>query len=204
MSTEADLGACRCDLAAPTGAVAIGAAKNGTPYRSWYRNMRYAAAFGRLKSLVRADRYTQRPPVPLLVAAVTAVLVAVGSTGPWARVLGETYVNDEIEVFSVRGTVGDGMATLALGILAGVLILWRLVRTHSSGFVLGAAIVVLVVVVVVGMLNWLDVSHMPGVSEPGRYFRTGARAAWGLIVVTLAASAGVSALAYQLWNDELR
>ena len=166
--------------------------------------MRYFAAIGRLKSFVGADRYTPRLPVPLLVAAVTTVLVAVGSTGPWARVLGEKYVNDEIEVFSVRGTVGDGMATLALGILAGVLILWRLVRTHSSGFVLGAAIVVLVVIVVVGMLNWLDVSHMPGVDQHGRYFRTGARAAWGLIVVTLAALAGVSALAYQLWNDELR
>ncbi len=166
--------------------------------------MRYLAVIGRLKSLVGADRYTQHPPVPLLVAAVTTVLVAVGSTGPWARVLGEKYVNDEIETWSVRGTVGDGMGTLALGILAGVLILWRLVRSHSSGFVLGAAIVMLVVVVVVGMLNWLDVSHMPGVDQHGRYFRTGVRAAWGLIVVTLAALAGVSALAYQLRNDELR
>lgn len=166
--------------------------------------MRYSAAIGRLKNLVGADRYTHYLPAPLLVAAVTSVLVAVGSIGPWARVLGEKYVNGEIEVFAVRGTVGDGLATLALGILAGVLILWRLVRAHSSGFVLGAALVVLVVVVVVGMLNWLDASHMPGVDQPGRYFRTGARAAWGLIVVTLAALAGVGALAYQLWDDELR
>jgi hypothetical protein len=166
--------------------------------------MRYSAAIGRLKSFVGADRYPPLLPVPLLIAAVTIVLVAVGSTGPWARVFGEKYVNDEFEVLSVKGTVGDGMATLALGILAGVLILWRLVRTHSSGFVLGAAIVVLVVVVVVGMLNWLDVSHMPGVDQHGKYFRAGARAAWGLMVVTLAAFAGVSALAYQLWNDELR
>lgn len=166
--------------------------------------MRYSAVIGRLKNLVGFDRYNPPFPMPLLVAAVTTVLVAVGSTGPWARVLGEKYVNDEIEVFSVRGTVGDGIATLALGILAGVLILWRLVRTRSSGFVLGAAIVLLVVVIVVGMLNWLDVSHIPGVDQHGRYFQTGARAAWGLIVVTLAALAGVGALAYQLWNDELR
>lgn len=73
---------------------------------------------------------TQLPLIPLF-AAAAALLVVVGSMGPWARVL----------FISVNGTDGDGAITLVLGILAGLLAVVRLARPAMRGvmFVAGLA-----------------------------------------------------------------
>ena len=166
--------------------------------------MRYFDPIGRVISFAGVDRGTPRLSVPRLVAAGAPVLVVFGSTRTWARISGERFVGDAVDVLSVNGTAGDGVATLLLGAVAGVLFLWRLVRPYASGFLPGTAIVALMIVAVVGMLNWLDAAHMPGVDQHGKYFRTGVQAGWGLIVLTLAAGAGAVALAYQIYYDELR
>ena len=143
-------------------------------------------------------------PVAVLVSLAAALLAAFGSTSTWAIAYGERDADDEIERFLVSGTVGDGTVTLILAAVSGLLILWRLLLPRTTGFVLGLAAVLLMVVMVVGMLNWVDVSHMPGIFEPGKYFRTGVDPGWGLILVTLSAAIGMVASAYQLWQDELR
>ena len=127
---------------------------------------------------------------------------------------GERFYSDDLEVIYVNGIDaigGDGQATLVMGVIALIMILWRLIRPRSSGIVLGAAILVLAVAGLVGMFNWFDSGstatfgswRIPG-DRCAEYFRCGYQAGWGLIVVTSAGFAGAGALAYQLWNDQLR
>ena len=142
--------------------------------------------------------------VPIL-ALVAAGLVVVGSAiGPWASVAGELYTGGEMERFKVGGMVGDGVFTLALSTAAGLMILWRILRGRASGFLTGLAVVLLLITAVIGMLNWVDISNMPGVYQPGKYYHTDARVAWGLLATTFGAAASTAAMAYQVWNDELR
>ena len=96
------------------------------------------------------------------------------------------------------------MFTLALSAAAGLVILWRILRGRASGFLTGLAVVMLLISTVVGMLNWVDISNMPGVYQPGKYYHTDARVAWGLLATTFGAVVGTAAMAYQVWNDELR
>ena len=141
----------------------------------------------------------------LLIALSAAGLVVVGSAiGPWASVAGELYTGGEIERYKVGGMVGDGVFTLALSAAAGLVILWRILRGRASGFLTGLAVVLLLVTTVVGMLNWVDIGNMPGVYQPGKYYHTDARVAWGLLATTFGAAVSTLAMAYQVWNDELR
>ena len=153
-------------------------------------------------------------PVPDVLGLFAAALVAFGSTRPWARVWGVGFSTDDIEVTYVNGMDGgsaDAQATLVFGVIACIVILWRLIRPRSSGIVLGAAILVLAVAGLVGMLNWFDSGstatfgawRIPG-DQCAEYFQCGYQAGWGLIVVTFAGFAGAGALTYQLWYDQLR
>lgn len=143
-------------------------------------------------------------PVLLLVALACGGLVVAGSLGPWASVAGEVYAGGEVERFQVDGIIGDGLFTVGLSGAAVLLILLRTLRGRASGFLIGLAVILLVLSAVVGMLNWVDIGNMPGVYEPGKYYHTDARPAWGLLVATFAAALGAVIMAYQLWNDELR
>ena len=133
-----------------------------------------------------------------------AALAAIGSISTWATVSGESFIDESIERFSVDGAVGDGAGTFILALVSCSLILWRVILPRTTGFVPAIAVVLLLVIAVVGMLNWSDVSHIPGVYEPGKYFRTGAEVGWGLILVTVSSAISASLLAYLIWQDELR
>jgi hypothetical protein len=99
---------------------------------------------------------------------------------------------------------GDGVFTLALSAAAVLLILWRLLRGRASGFLSGLAVILLVLSAMIGMLNWADLGNMPGVYEPGKYYHSDARPAWGLLLTTFAGALGALATGYKLWDDELR
>lgn len=165
--------------------------------------MRFFGLTSRAEELAGATRLSHLP-VPLLFAAVMALLVIVSSPGPWARVGGERFVGNEIDVFSVSGTTGDGVFTLIFGIIAGVLILLRLVRPHTTGFVLAIVAVLLLTSAAIGIGNWTDLGHIPGADQGGRFFRTGFQPGWGLLMMTFAAFAGMMGAGFQLWLDELR
>ena len=140
-----------------------------------------------------------------MIGLAGAGLAIVGSVaGPWANVAGELYVSGEIDRFQIYGMVGDGVFTLSLSTAAALLILWRIVRGRASGFLTGLAVVLLLVAVVMGMLNWVDIDHMPGVYVPGKHFHSDAQPGWGLLTTTFGAAAGTVAMTYQVWKDELR
>ena len=143
-------------------------------------------------------------PPAALVALAGAVCAVVGSSGPWASVAGELYSGGQVERFQIDGMIGDGAFTLGLSAAAALLILMRVARSRISGFLTGTAAVLLMVATLTAMLNWVDVGNMPGVYEPGKYYHTDARAAWGLIMTTLGSAAGAVAMAFQVWMDELR
>ena len=143
-------------------------------------------------------------PLAGSVALVAAVSAVVGSSGPWASVAGELYTGGQVDRFQVGGMIGDGAFTLGLSAAAGLLILFRLIRGRISGFLTGLAALFLLVAALTAMLNWVDVGNMPGVFEPGKYYHTDARAAWGLLMTTFGSAAGAVLLAYQVWTDELR
>ena len=143
-------------------------------------------------------------PVLTIALAATALVVVGSALGPWASVAGELYSGGEIERFKVGGMVGDGAFTLSLSAVAGLVILWRILRSRANGFLTGLAVVLLLITAVVGMLNWVDIGNMPGVYQPGKYYHTDARVAWGLLATTFGAAVSTVAMAYQVWNDELR
>ncbi len=143
-------------------------------------------------------------PATYLLGLLTAVLVAVGSTRPWARTWGEGFFGEDIEINYVNGTNGDGQVTLAIGILAVVMILWRVLRPRSGTIFLAATIVVFVVAGLVGVFNWSEVRMIAEEYRDAKYFRFGYDPGWGLILVTVAGFAGAGALTYQMWNDHFR
>lgn len=153
----------------------------------------------------QGQRFRARLPLAAVVGLAAAVLVIVGSAvGPWANVAGELHAGGQIERFQIHGMVGDGVFTLSLSAVTALLILWRILRGRASGFMTGLAVVLLLIAAVIGMLNWADIDHMPGVYVPAKHFHSDARAAWGLLTTTFGAAVGAVAMAYQVWNDELR
>ena len=146
-------------------------------------------------------------PTPELFGLLTAVLVIFGSVGAWVRIWGVGFVGDEVEIINVSGTIGDGRVTLALGILAAAIVLWRLFRRRSttlSTTALGAAIVILVISGLVGVFNWSELNKIPGLDHGSKFFQYGFQPGWGLILVTVAGLTGAASLAYQMRNDHFR
>ena len=146
-------------------------------------------------------------PATELFGLLTAVLVIIGSMTTWVCTWGEGFVENDIELVCVNGTNGDGRVTLALGILAAVLVLWRLLRPRSttlSTIVLCTTIVVLAIAGLFGVLNWSELSNFPGVYHGARHFAIGYQPGWGLIVMTVSGLTGACALAYQVWRDHFR
>ncbi len=155
-------------------------------------------------------------PASMFIAIGSAGLVILGALSPWARVPGykNTYgmTGGESDVFWVVGIeapgmiplVGDGMVALIMASLAGVLILWRLVwPPKSSGFILLAIFLLLLVSALIGMVNWANAGNIPQ-SDSRSFFAGNVEVSWGLIVLCLGVWPGVLASAYQLWSDELR
>ena len=149
------------------------------------------------------SRVLASPSLVPLVAMGMIVLVIIGSIAPWARVSGEAHIGGEIPAFSINGTDADGIYTLILAVVAGVLVLWRIVRPGLSGFVLGTASLLLLICSPIGVGNWMLVERIRGPEEVFLFQREVA-VAWGLIMVTLASFPALVCAGYQLWDDELR
>ena len=155
-------------------------------------------------------------PVSMFIAIISAALIIIGALNPWARVPGYKNIyglaGGESDVFWVAGIdapgmiplVGDGMIALVLAALAGVLILWRLVYPpKSSGFILLAVFLLLLVSALLGLVNWANAGDIPR-GDSRLFFEGNVEVSWGLIVLCVGAWPGVLASAYQLWKDELR
>lgn len=132
-------------------------------------------------SIWSAPRTISLTPGYLGIAA--AVLVIVGSLGPWV-----TATLPFVGAFTVSGTDGDGKATLCCGILAGALIAF-LVTSNQSGVWLGIiAGIGLGIAAVVGIVDWGNISDE--ISSSDQDLEGLVRVGWGLQVMTISAIVG--------------
>jgi hypothetical protein len=103
-----------------------------------------------------------------------AVLVCMGSLGPWAT----------ISFLTVNGTDGDGVITLILGLIAGTMALLQ-----AAGRGIWAPIVAAVcfsLSALTGIIDWADLER----TFEGSFFGNTVSVGWGLVVMTFAAAAG--------------
>ena len=112
-------------------------------------------------------------------AGISAVLVCVGSIGPWASVL----------FISVSGTKGDGQITLLLGLVALILVAvyvlssrrprpaWPLILIVLAGLGAGAT----------GAYDWADLQRAVSDAESeDNIFSATISVEWGLVLMTVA------------------
>jgi hypothetical protein len=123
-----------------------------------------------------------------LAAAACALLVVVGSVGPWVT-LNMGAGRGSVELGTVRGTTGDGQLTLALGLVAAVAMLLRARWPARWRWLAWAAPVPFVLAALAGGYDWWHLRRIAAVSFlKGMDFTT--NVGWGLVVVTLGAAAG--------------
>lgn len=155
-------------------------------------------------------------PIAMFVCVGSVVLAIIGALGPWARVptyqAGYGDVAAGEGVFWVMGLdapgmvpiFGDGAVVLVMASLAGVLVLWRMLRPpKSSGFILSGILCLLLLSAVIGTVNWAYPGYIPQ-ADSRTYFKGSVELGWGLVVMCVGLWPGVVAAAYQLWDDELR
>lgn len=107
---------------------------------------------------------------------VCAVLVVIGSLGPWAKA----------QIVTVSGTDWDGDLTLTFGFLNGALSGLLLRQPWRRGWTLNLIGIAFALVAMIGIVDWVDVER--AVNETGIDVRTG----WGLPLMTAAAGIGVA------------
>lgn len=113
---------------------------------------------------------------------VCAVLVLVGSVGPWVTAFG---------FIEVSGTEGDGMITLVLALVAGLLIGWRVASgSRWPRFLAGLAFLA---VAGIGVYDWSELErNIDEADEDVRAFVDAAvSVGWGLVLTTFAGVAGL-------------
>jgi len=118
-------------------------------------------------------------PTPLapMFAIGAAILVLVGSIGPWAKFFALTK----------SGTDGDGQLTLILSLIAGGCVLARILRRDRRTLLMGIAAACFAISAIVGIYDWYDVETALPENEFGFELEVG----WGLVLVTIASIAGV-------------
>lgn len=139
---------------------------------------------------------TPQPTVSLLAifTALCAVFIVIGSFGPWAQVL-----------FAVRnGVEGDGQITLALGVLAGVLAVLRIVRPTYGGRLIGLVAGVLVLSAVIAVVDWVDLSHRQIDERTPLVGGIAVKVGWGLQMVAVASITGSVIALLEMWQQVVR
>jgi hypothetical protein len=130
-----------------------------------------------------------RAPLRFWWIGASALLVCVGSIGPWANVL----------FVSVGGLDGDGWITLVIG-LAALALFAVYVRSPKRPRPRWALLLILLAGVAAGIAGAYDWSNIQGIINEGQneenLFASSISVGWGLVLVTLAGfSLAVAALA---------
>lgn len=134
----------------------------------------------------------------LQIAAGGIVAIAVGSLAPWATFLG----------FTLAGTDGDGLYTLAFGAMAG-LALWRAWTSNASGMLTGCAALA-GIVLAIGVYDYQHIARGPSPDDLGsgddlastlaEGLASTVSVGWGLYLLILGAvaTAGAALMAWRL------
>jgi hypothetical protein len=130
------------------------------------------------------SRNDRRLPLGMLVCAL---LVVVGSLGPWAIVQGEAISGMD----GVGG--GDGSLTFTFGIIAGVLAGLLVWQPWRRGWVPGLIFLSFVLIALVGFDDWSDVGRTAD------EVAVEARVGWGLPLLSIAAGIGVAFVVAHYW-----
>jgi hypothetical protein len=135
----------------------------------------------------KADGATR---VLALAAGGLALLVSVGSVGPWL-----TAVLAPAGGVSVGGLEGDGRVTLGLGLVAVLLVAVVIAEPRALLWVPWVLALLFAVVVVVGLSNWDDLGLVPGVVGVGAGTVLAGQPiavnlGWGLFVLVFSAMSG--------------
>jgi hypothetical protein len=112
---------------------------------------------------------------------VCALLVVVGSFGPWAKTPFHT----------VSGFDWDGSITLIFGVIAGALAVILMLQPWRRGWVLGLLMATFGLAALVGLTDWMDVGRV--IEDIG----IDARVSWGLQLMTVAAGIGFTLASIQ-------
>ena len=132
------------------------------------------------------------PRVPMAVL-VLALLVFIGSFGPWA-------VADEFGI-SAGGTDGDGSITLVLALIAAAPAAWKLFRGGARRWVTWVSAVAFALAAIIGIIDLIDINNL---DEEAQAADISLSPGWGLIVVLIGSLAGAAVTAYVLFGNRLK
>jgi hypothetical protein len=118
-----------------------------------------------------------RQPGVYWLALLSAVLLVVGSFGPWATAL---------NIVSISGTHGDGWIVIAIAAFA-IAMLWRHAKTGTRGSVVWV-ILAGIGSAIIGLVDRSDIAHKGSGDLLGQHV-TLVRPAWGIYMVIGAAIA---------------
>ncbi|RIK43771.1 MAG: hypothetical protein DCC58_09140 [Chloroflexi bacterium] len=161
------------------------AATTGIPYERLLAQARVAGQ--RLPASIDAPDQSRQPvmvatqpevtslALPALLMLASAVLVVVGSIGPWATIF----------LGSISGLDGDGRLTFFLGIVAGIVALLRIAQPTRRRALAWLAAGVFTVAAVISIYDWSNLQQVADSSSIAII-----RVGWGLQLTAIAAVAG--------------
>lgn len=117
-----------------------------------------------------------------LVGTFAGLLVLIGSAGPWAKVW----------FITVSGLDGDGMLTVFIGLLAGILLTYRAVRANSSRWPAIIGLVAFTACFAIGLYDQNNIQGLIDQSEAESNLVV-AQVGWGLYLVIIGSIIGMLA-----------
>lgn len=133
--------------------------------------------------------YANRQPRLTVAALISLGLLALGSVGPWV-----TWTSS-LGAFSVNGTQGDGVITLALAVVAAAVLGARIGSPRSNDWLLVPVMLLALGATYVGLAAWARLSEFAGQPE-----ETGVSFDWGLVLVNFGAQTAVILAIVMLWR----
>ncbi len=131
-----------------------------------------------------------KPVIGSLAGIAAALLVLIGSTGPWAKVW----------FITVSGLDGDGKITAALALICGGLLAYRAAKPATSRWIPAVAAAAFAVCLIFGLYYLVDLQSFinEDQAEDDLFI---VQVGWGLYVLVLGALGGIAASIASLRTD---
>ena len=149
------------------------------------------------EALQSRSRFDPARQLPVGLAVMSAVIVTIGSVGPWIH--WERHSPTAPAAWTEYGFTSSGIFSLIFAVAATVTLILTF-RNEDSAFLAWVAFALLVLCAATGLFEWLTIADMPESPSPTR---TEMRPGWGMITVGLAGlvGAGASFIAARTLDD---